>query len=112
MTTTRISAAITELHTERMRRYEDRKEDRKTDSAGRSQVSGQQETDSLSLSADAELLRNAEAIAASTPDIDIDKVEEIRQAIVRGELKIDYESLARKMLSFEASLVDIPSGDE
>ena len=38
------------------------------------------------------------------PDIDTEKLETIRQAMAKGEFTIDYERLARKMMTFEAEL--------
>ncbi|WP_281647411.1 flagellar biosynthesis anti-sigma factor FlgM [Parendozoicomonas sp. Alg238-R29] len=95
MTTTRISASVADFSVEKSRRADNRKNSIKTEEASQ---------DSVSISADAALLQEAEALAKSAPDVDMDKVEEVRQAIVRGELKIDYEKLAQKMLDFEASL--------
>ena len=52
------------------------------------------------------ILTNAETAALSTPDIDEAKVEAIKQAIQNGEMSINYEQLAQKMLEFELTLFD------
>ena len=102
MAPARISGSVSDFAIERTRRSDTKKVTNEKDAA----------TDKLSISADAAMLQQAEAIAASAPDVDMDKVGEIKQAILNGELKIDYEKLAQKMLDFEAELGDIPFGDE
>ena len=101
MPPTRITGSVSEFSLERMRRAETRK-------ATNEKTSG---SDKLSISTDAAMLQDAEAIAKSAPDVDMDRVGEIKQAILKGELKIDYEKLAQKMLDFEAELGDV-LGDE
>ena len=95
MSAPRITASVADFAIERSRRIEDKKTAELTKAA---------ERDTFSISTDATLLQDAEMIAAETPDVDMKKVEEVRQAIARGELKIDYEKLAQKMLEFETSL--------
>lgn len=34
------------------------------------------------------------------PDVDLDKVEAVRQALARGEISLDVEALSRSMLAF------------
>ncbi|CAM3720468.1 flagellar biosynthesis anti-sigma factor FlgM [Parendozoicomonas haliclonae] len=95
MSASRITGTVTDMVVARTRKIQERD----------AQVSEQSpKQDTLSISQDAALLQQAEAIAASTPDIDMAKVEQVRQAIARGELKIDYEKLAQKMLDFEGAL--------
>ncbi len=106
MAPTRISGSVAEIAIERSRRSEARGETKKVSSEKASSA------DQLSISDNAAVFQQAEAIAASAPDVDMDRVNEIKQAIVNGELKIDYEKLAQKMLDFEAELGDIPFGDE
>ena len=51
-----------------------------------------------------DLLQRVQAVTASTPDIDYEKVEQIRLAMERGELRLDSERLARKLIDFESDL--------
>ena len=95
MTTSRISGSVTDLAVERARRNKSQK----TSSAAPKAAQ-----DTLSISPEAALLQKAEAIAAATPDVDMQKVEEVRQAMLRGELKMNYEKLAQKMMDFESLL--------
>ncbi len=62
------------------------------------------ETDRVELSGSASLLDQATAKALAAPDIDMDKVESVRRAIANGELKIDTDRLAQKMLELEDSI--------
>ncbi|MCL6270108.1 flagellar biosynthesis anti-sigma factor FlgM [Sansalvadorimonas sp. 2012CJ34-2] len=103
MAPTRITGSVSDFTIERMRRSE-------TGKVANNKISGS-DKDKLSISTDAATLQNAEALAKSAPDVDMDKVGEIKQAIINGELKIDYEKLAQKMLDFEAEIGDI-LGDE
>ncbi|WP_067516341.1 flagellar biosynthesis anti-sigma factor FlgM [Endozoicomonas ascidiicola] len=50
------------------------------------------------------LVEQATEKAMTTPDVDTAKVESIRRAISNGELKIDAEQLAQKMLEFEDAI--------
>ncbi len=50
------------------------------------------------------LLTEALQIIDKASDIDEARVEAIRQQIAKGEFKIDYEQLAKKMIAFESSL--------
>ena len=61
---------------------------------------------SPSISSTSTLLAEMESRAHSAPDIDEAKVEAVRQAIQSGELSIDYDKLAQKMLNFELTLFD------
>ena len=58
--------------------------------------------DTVALSDTAQLLKNQEAKIRQLPDIDMDKVEQIKQAIAAGEYKIDTQKLANNMLSVDA----------
>ena len=65
------------------------------------------ETDgNLSISTTSTLLSEAEDKAHSSPDIDEARVDAIRQAIQNGEMTIDHQKLAQKMLEFELTLFD------
>ena len=59
-----------------------------------------------SISSASTLLTNAGEKAMDAPDIDEARVESIREAICNGEMTIDYEKLAQKMLEFELNLFD------
>ncbi|MGI9274058.1 MAG: flagellar biosynthesis anti-sigma factor FlgM [Endozoicomonas sp.] len=61
---------------------------------------------SVTVSDTSSLLARAEEVANQAPEVDDAKVEAIRQAIEDGELTIDYERLAQKMLEFELTLFD------
>ncbi|MGY0216813.1 flagellar biosynthesis anti-sigma factor FlgM [Endozoicomonadaceae bacterium StTr2] len=62
------------------------------------------EGDAVNLSEDMQSLQQASAAAHNAPEIDEAKVAEIRSAIARGELQINAERLAQKMLDLEESL--------
>lgn len=61
-------------------------------------------TDSVSLTSQAQQLQSAQLKMASLPEVDMKKVEEIKQAISEGRYKIDPEKLAANIASFEAEL--------
>ncbi len=59
--------------------------------------------DSVQLSSSALQMQNLAEQLASTPDvINVEKVEQIRQAIEAGTYSIDSREVADKMLDFEA----------
>lgn len=64
------------------------------------------EAEAPAISGASVLLANAEKTALSEADIDQGRVDRIREAIANGELAIDYDALAQKMLDFEFSLFD------
>ena len=49
------------------------------------------------------LLERAMSVASNAPDIDMSRVEDIRNAIARGEFKIDPEATARAFIAMELS---------
>ena len=61
-------------------------------------------TDAVTLSATAEKLKAIEEKLAAVPEVDSDRVAQIREAINSGQYKIDSESTAEKFLDFEKSL--------
>ena len=65
---------------------------------------GNGNADEVSLSEDIQSLQQAAASAHNASGIDENKVAEIRNAIARGELQINAEKLAQKMLEMEESL--------
>jgi negative regulator of flagellin synthesis FlgM len=60
--------------------------------------------DSVSLTPVAQLLRDAEARAASEPDVDPQRVSSAREAIQNGSFAIDPVRIADKMVGMEQSL--------
>ena len=75
----------------------------KSDS-GSSTSSSQSSTagDSVQLTDMAGRLRSLEQKLATQPDVDQSHVNEIRDAISRGEYKVDPDRVADKMMDFEA----------
>lgn len=61
---------------------------------------------STSISESSTLLAQAEELAFDTPEIDEARVAEAREAIQKGEISINYERLAQKMLEYELNLFD------
>ena len=53
-----------------------------------------------------ETMALAEEAAYQASEVDEQKVEDIKKAIANGELSIDYDRLAQKMLDFELTLFD------
>lgn len=62
--------------------------------------------DQVEISSTTALMSEAEEIASSTPDINEAAVAKAKEAIENGELKIDYDRLAQKMLDLEFTLFD------
>ncbi len=60
------------------------------------------EGDSVQLSADARLLQEISGKLGSTPAIDEERVQQLRQAIADGHYTIDSHQLADKIMRFEA----------
>lgn len=58
--------------------------------------------DTVQLSGTALVLKQQEEKISTLPDIDMDKVEQIRQAIAAGEYKIDTQKLASNMVQIDA----------
>ncbi|MDB4837972.1 flagellar biosynthesis anti-sigma factor FlgM [Marinomonas sp.] len=57
--------------------------------------------DTVKLSGTAQSLNDQHAKISSLPDIDMDKVEQIKNAIAAGEYKIDTQKLASNMASMD-----------
>ncbi len=64
-----------------------------------------QTRDSVSVSDSALLMQRLEEAIANAPAEDVSRIEQIRQAIVRGEYQIDSQRIADKMLKLERDLV-------
>ncbi len=62
------------------------------------------QADKVSLSGQAHRLSELTRIAAASPDIDSGRVEALRDAIARGEYKIDADELAGSMLTADRLL--------
>lgn len=58
--------------------------------------------DTVKLSGAAQTLQSQQAKISSLPDIDMDKVEQIKSAIAAGEYKIDTQKLASNMASMDS----------
>lgn len=63
-------------------------------------------TDTVEISGDTTLLTEAEHQANSAPDIDQAAVDKVRESLRNGEMEINFERLAQKMLDFELTLFD------
>ncbi|GAB3477285.1 flagellar biosynthesis anti-sigma factor FlgM [Marinomonas epiphytica] len=58
--------------------------------------------DTVRLSGTAQTLQSQEAKINSLPDVDMEKVEQIKRAIAAGEYKIDSQKLAHNMASMDS----------
>ena len=63
--------------------------------------------DQLHLSVDAVLFNDLQAALRDVPDVDVEKIEQIRQAIKDGSLPMDRDRLAKKMLELQEELKDL-----
>jgi len=61
-------------------------------------------TDSVSITSQAHELQSAQVKMAALPEVDQQKVAEIKLAISEGRYKVDPEKLAANIASFEAEL--------
>jgi negative regulator of flagellin synthesis FlgM len=60
------------------------------------------QTDTVSITDMASRLHSLEKKLASAPDVDQDHVNRVRDAISRGEYRIDPDRVADKMMDFES----------
>ena len=58
--------------------------------------------DTVKLSGTAQTLQNQQSKLNDLPSVDMDKVEQIKQAIAAGEYKIDTQKLASNMASMDS----------
>jgi len=58
--------------------------------------------DTVKLSGTAQTLQSQQSKINTLPDIDMDKVEQIKNAIAAGEYKIDTQKLANNMASMDS----------
>jgi negative regulator of flagellin synthesis FlgM len=68
------------------------------DSSGKSSAVGSGSSEQIALSSKAREIQKASELAKSAPDIRVDKVERIKQAIADGSFRVDSKDLAGKML--------------
>lgn len=61
-------------------------------------------TDTVSLSDNAVQLGKVEHSVATTPVIDTQRVEQLKQAIANGSYEVDAEKVADKLMQFESIL--------
>ncbi|MCB5162843.1 flagellar biosynthesis anti-sigma factor FlgM [Marinomonas algarum] len=66
------------------------------------QNSGSLAEDTVKLSGTAQTLQNQQTRISELPDVDMDKVEQIKNAIAAGEYKIDTQKLASNMSSMDS----------
>ncbi|MCL1129256.1 flagellar biosynthesis anti-sigma factor FlgM [Shewanella sairae] len=66
-----------------------------------------QKTDSVSITAQAQQIQNVQTKMADMPDVDQNKINEIKAAIAEGRYKIDPEKLASNIANFENELKDL-----
>jgi negative regulator of flagellin synthesis FlgM len=72
--------------------------------AGAERAGGRGDGDQVALSPEARRLQSLQAASASTPDVDMAKVERIRLEIAEGRYPIDADQLAGRMLELERNL--------
>lgn len=58
----------------------------------------------VKLSAEAQSLKQLETQIKAAPDVDSDKVNALRAAIAEGSYQVNADSVAEKLLNFEAQL--------
>ena len=62
--------------------------------------------DQVEISETTNLMHEAEDIATNAPDVNEAAVAKAKEAIENGEMEIDFDRLAQKMLDFEFNLFD------
>ncbi|KEQ16358.1 flagellar biosynthesis anti-sigma factor FlgM [Endozoicomonas numazuensis] len=80
--------------------------------AAKSRNTQSTDLDQLELSTDAVLLNDLQQALMDSPEVDVIKVEEIRQAIKEGRLPLNREKLAEKMLELHSHEQDPPDPSE
>lgn len=76
--------------------------DQKAEKSSTAQSTQTTSENSVQLSKSAQQLDSIKQIIDRTPDIDQKRVDEVKQALASGELKIDANALAKKMLEIES----------
>jgi len=62
--------------------------------------------DTVDLTSDAKLIERLEKSLASSPDTDVGRIAEVRNAIQSGQYQIDADAIADAMIRFELSTSD------
>lgn len=73
-------------------------------SAAESQTQAAPSRDTVSLTPQAQKLKDLESRISSLPEVDTDRVSAIKDAIANGTYEIDANRIAEKMMQFERSL--------
>lgn len=71
---------------------------------GNGKSAGQSTTDSVTITPYAAKLQAAERELKAVPVVDVERVEQLRNAIKNGEYEIDPAKIADKFISLESSL--------
>ena len=75
------------------------------DAVGKADTQGtEQATDSLDLTGRAKELQTLQQDLAKTPEFDVARVSELKDAIANGQYEISAERIATKLLAVEAKL--------
>ena len=61
-------------------------------------------TDNVSISLAGKAMANVEAVLAQAPDVDMNKVAEVRNSIANGSYQINDDLIAAKMLAQDSAL--------
>lgn len=62
-------------------------------------------SDTVNITSEANKIRELQSSLANVPDIDLEKVEAIKQEIANGNYPIDHERIASNLLELEKSLL-------
>ncbi|WP_348673934.1 flagellar biosynthesis anti-sigma factor FlgM [uncultured Abyssibacter sp.] len=76
----------------------------KSGAAGHAKIGAVREADSVTLSGQGANLNELVNVAQQTPDVDVQKVAAIREAIASGSYQVNAESIATKMAHMEWQL--------
>lgn len=76
----------------------------KSGAAGQAKIGAVREADSVTLSGQGANLNELVSVAQQTPDVDVQKVAAIREAIASGSYQVNAESIATKMAHMEWQL--------
>lgn len=76
--------------------------DNATESQNTTKNGGILAEDTVKLSGTAQTLQSQQSKINNLPDVDMDKVEQIKNAIAAGEYKIDTQKLANNMASVDS----------
>ena len=62
------------------------------------------ETERVEISSSPDMLKSAQSVIEQTPEVNMDKVEAIKQQIAAGQYPIDADRIASKMMDLERLL--------